>query len=65
MAETAPTPTDRVPRHQQPQLPPSPRFRPFSGGLTMVMLAIGGLIIMSPDAATAPGQGPTLPRHPG
>jgi hypothetical protein len=46
---------------EQPQLRPSPRFRPLTGSLTMIVLAIGGLIVMSPVATKAPGHGPDLP----
>jgi hypothetical protein len=65
MAETAPTRKKQVrpqlqPR-EEPQLSPSPRFRPLMGSLTMIVLAIGGSIVMSPVAAKAPGQGPDLP----
>jgi hypothetical protein len=50
MAETAPTPTE------SPQLPlqPQRRFRPLLGGLTMMMLTVGGLIVLSPVSAAAP-----------
>lgn len=52
MAETAPMPTEAP----QPQAPaPQPlRFRPLLGGLTMVVLTVGGLVVLSPVAATAP-----------
>jgi hypothetical protein len=46
MAETAPTPTEA---------PPQPwRFRPLLGGLTMMVLTVGGLVVLSPVKATAP-----------
>ena len=56
MAETAPTPTEaRQPQPQpQPQAAPPLRFRPLLGGLTMMVLTVGGLIVLSPVAATAP-----------
>lgn len=50
MAETAPTPTEV----RQPQAPPPLRFRPLLGGLTMMVLTVGGLIVLSPVSATAP-----------
>ena len=43
MAETVASPT------AAPQ-----RFRPLLGGLTVIMLAVGGLIVMSPMSATLP-----------
>ena len=50
MAETAPTPTESRP------VPPVPqrRFRPLLGGLTMMVLTVGGLVVLSPVSATAP-----------
>jgi hypothetical protein len=56
MAETAPTPTE-------PAQPP-PRFRPLLGGLTMMVLAVGGLIVLSPVSAAVPTL-PTPPARPG
>jgi hypothetical protein len=41
MAETVASPT------AAPQ-----RFRPLLGGLTVIMLAVGGLIVLSPESAT-------------
>jgi hypothetical protein len=52
MAETAPTPTEA--RQPQPQVAPPLRFRPLLGGLTMMVLTVGGLVVLSPVAATAP-----------
>lgn len=53
MAETVPTPTEA---------PPQPwRFRPLLGGLTMMVLTVGGLIVLSPVKATTP----TPPAPPG
>jgi hypothetical protein len=54
MAETAPTSTE-------PQ--PPPRFRPLLGGLTMMVLAVGGLIVLSPGSAAVPTL-PTPPARP-
>lgn len=45
MAETVASPTAAP----QPQ-----RFRPLLGGLTVITLAVGGLIVMSPVSATRP-----------
>jgi predicted lipid-binding transport protein (Tim44 family) len=45
MAETVASPTAAP----QPQ-----RFRPLLGGLTVITLAVGGLIVMSPVSATLP-----------
>ena len=56
MAETAPTPTEVPTPPEVPQSPaPQPlRFRPLLGGLTMMVLTVGGLVVLSPVAATAP-----------
>ena len=59
MAETAPTPTEaptrpRQPQPQPPAAPPPLRFRPLLGGLTMMVLTVGGLVVLSPVATTAP-----------
>jgi hypothetical protein len=60
MAETAPT-LREVPTHPeatQPEVPQAPqqplRFRPLLGSLTMMVLTVGGLVVLSPTAATAP-----------
>jgi hypothetical protein len=59
MAETAPTPTEaRQPRQlqalAQPKAAPPLRFRPLLGGLTMMVLTVGGLIVLSPVSTAAP-----------
>jgi hypothetical protein len=70
MAETAPTPTGarqvaEAPRAPQPAPQSQPlRFRPLLGGLTMMVLTVGGLIVLSPVSATAPIP-PTPPARPG
>jgi hypothetical protein len=53
MAETAPTPTEAQPAASPPLEGPR-RFRPLLGGLTMMVLTVGGLVVLSPVAATAP-----------
>jgi hypothetical protein len=57
MAETAPTPTE-----VQPPIEGSRRFRPLLGGLTMMVLTVGGLVVLSPVATTTPSSTPPGPR---
>ncbi len=41
---------DRVAR------PPVRRFRPFRGGLTLISLAVAGLVVLSPRSAGPPDR---------
>jgi hypothetical protein len=59
MAETVET-LETVPTEQVGRRPPVRRFRPFRGGLTMIALAVTGLIVLSPAAVSSPEPGRVL-----